>query len=130
MGSGVTRIFDQALKEVLRVVAPTPGGRLMGLSMLLTKGRTLFVADTNLTELPDGKDLMEIAVEAANAVRRMGHTPRVAFLSYSSLGNHQGDRGEQIREAVERLDARDDIDFESDGEMPPALALVPSSRVF
>ena len=29
---------------------------------------------------------------------------------------------------MERLDARDDIDFEYDGEMPPELALEPSSR--
>jgi malate dehydrogenase (oxaloacetate-decarboxylating)(NADP+) len=128
MVTGVTRNFDQALREVTRVIDVTPKGRLMGLSVLLGKGRTLFVADTNVTELPDGKDLMEIAVEAAGAVRRMGHTPRIAFLSYSSFGNPQGDRGEQIREAVERLDARDDIDFEYDGEMPPELALDPSTR--
>jgi malate dehydrogenase (oxaloacetate-decarboxylating)(NADP+) len=128
MVTGVTRNFDQALREVTRVIDVTPKGRLMGLSVLLSKGRTLFVADTNVTELPDGKDLMEIAVEAAGAVRRMGHTPRIAFLSYSSFGNPQGDRGEQIREAVERLDARDDIDFEYDGEMPPELALDPSTR--
>jgi malate dehydrogenase (oxaloacetate-decarboxylating)(NADP+) len=128
MVTGVTRNFDQALREVTRVIDVTPKGRLMGLSVLLGRGRTLFVADTNVTELPDGKDLMEIAVEAAGAVRRMGHTPRVAFLSYSSFGNPQGDRGEQIREAVERLDARDDIDFEYDGEMPPELALDPSTR--
>ena len=128
MVTGVTRNFDQALREVTRVIDVTPKGRLMGLSVLLSKGRTLFVADTNVTELPDGKDLMEIAVEAASAVRRMGHTPRIAFLSYSSFGNPQGDRGDQIREAVERLDARDDIDFEYDGEMPPELALDPSTR--
>jgi len=128
MVTGVTRNFDQVLKEVLRVVDPSPGGRVLGLSILLSKGRTLFMADTNVTELPDGADLMEIAVETANAVRRLGHTPRVAFLSYSSFGNPEGDRGEKVREAVERLDARDDIDFEYDGEMPPELALEPSSR--
>ena len=126
--TGVTRTFDQALKEVSRVVDPTPGGRLMGLSVLLGKGRTLFVADTNVTELPDGRELMEIAVEAAAAVRRLGYTPRVAFLSYSSFGNPEGDRGLKVRDAVELLDARGDIDFEYDGEMPPELALDPSTR--
>src|SRR6202000_2911448 len=119
MVTGVTRNFDQALKEVLRVVDPTPGGRLLGLSLVLSKGRTLFVADTNVTELPDGKDLMEIAVEAEGAVRRLGHTPRVAFLSYSSFGNPEGERGEKIREAVERLDARDDIGFHTACEVAP-----------
>jgi malate dehydrogenase (oxaloacetate-decarboxylating)(NADP+) len=128
MVTGVTRSFDQVLREVLRAIDPAPAGRVMGMSMLLGKGRTLFVADTNVSELPDGRDLMEIAVEAANAVRRLGHVPRVAFLSYSSFGNPGGDRSERVREAVERLDARDDIDFEYEGPMPPELALDPASR--
>ena len=128
MVTGVTRNFDQVLKEVVRVIDPTPGGRVLGLTILLSKGRTLFVADTNVTELPNGNDLMEIAVETAAAVRRLGHIPRVAFLSYSSFGNPEGERGERVREAVERLDARDDIDFEYDGEMPPELALDPTTR--
>ena len=128
MVTGVTRSFDQALREVLRAIDPTPGGRVLGMSLVLAKGRTLFVADTNVSELPDGKDLMEIAVETANAARRLGHTPRVAFLSYSSFGNPDGDRARKVREAVERLDARDDIDFEYEGDMSAELALDPASR--
>jgi malate dehydrogenase (oxaloacetate-decarboxylating)(NADP+) len=128
MVTGVTRSFDQVLKEVLRAIDPTSGGRVLGMSVLLAKGRTLFVADTNVSEVPNGNDLMEIAVEAANAVRRLGHIPRVAFLSYSSFGNPDGERARRVREAVERLDARDDIDFEYEGEMSPELALDPSSR--
>jgi malate dehydrogenase (oxaloacetate-decarboxylating)(NADP+) len=128
MVTGVTRNFDQVLKEVVRVIEPNPGGRVLGMSVLLAKGRTLFVADTNVSEMPDGNDLMEIAVETANAVRRLGHVPRVAFLSYSSFGNPPGDRSRKVREAVERLDARDDIDFEYEGEMSPELALDPATR--
>ncbi len=86
MVTGVTRNFDRCLTEVLRVIDPTPGGRVMGMTVLLSRGRTLFIADTNVSELPGSKDLMEIAIEAANAVKRIGHTPRVAFLSYSTFG--------------------------------------------
>src|SRR6202000_3363673 len=84
MVTGVTRSFDQVLQEVQHAIDPTPGGRVLGMSVLLAKGHTMFVADTNVTELPDGRELMEIAIEAAGAVRRLGHTPRVAFLSYSA----------------------------------------------
>ncbi len=128
MVTGVTRNFDQSLREVMRVIEPTPGGRVLGMSVLMAKGRTLFVADTNVTEMPDGHDLMEIAVETARAVRRLGHTPRVAFLSYSSFGNPTGQRMEKVREAVAMMDARGDIDFEYEGEMPPDLALEPELR--
>jgi malate dehydrogenase (oxaloacetate-decarboxylating)(NADP+) len=53
MVTGVTRSFDVALEEVLRVIEPAPGGRVLGLSVVLAKGRTLFVADTTVTELPE-----------------------------------------------------------------------------
>jgi malate dehydrogenase (oxaloacetate-decarboxylating)(NADP+) len=128
MVTGVTRAFDQALEEVLRVIDPAAGGRLIGMSIVLSKGRTLFIADTNVTEMPDADDLVDIAVEAATAVRRLGFTPRVAFMSYSAFGNPMGERAEKVREAVAMLDERDDIDFEFDGEMPPELALDPERR--
>jgi len=128
MVTGVTRAFDQALEEVLRVIDPAPGGRMIGMSIVLSKGRTLFIADTNVTEMPDADDLVEIALEAAGAVRRLGFTPRVAFMSYSAFGNPMGERSEKVREAVAMLDERGDVGFEYDGEMPPELALDPERR--
>ena len=128
MVTGVTRPFDRCLTEVLRVIDPAPGGRVMGMSIVLAKGRTLFVADTNVTELPDSQDLVEIAREAANAVRRLGEEPRVAFLSYSTFGHPPGERASRIREAVELMDRQGDLGFEYDGEMPPDLALEPWLR--
>jgi malate dehydrogenase (oxaloacetate-decarboxylating)(NADP+) len=127
MVTGVTRSFDQALEEVLRVVDPAPGGRIMGMSVVLAKGRTVFVADTNVTELPDADELVEIACEAARAVKRLGFKPRVAFMSYSTFGNPMGERSEKVREAVAMLDEMD-VDFEYEGEMPPELALDPEKR--
>jgi malate dehydrogenase (oxaloacetate-decarboxylating)(NADP+) len=128
MVTGVTRAYDQALEEILRVIDPEPGGRLIGMSIVLSKGRTLFIADTNVTEMPESEELVEIAVEAASAVRRLGFTPRVAFMSYSAFGNPMGERSEKVRAAVAMLDARGDVDFEYDGEMPPELALDPERR--
>ena len=71
---------------------------------------------------------MEIAIEAADAVRRLGFTPRVAFLSYSTFGNPPGERSEKVREAVADARRRGDVDFEYEGEMPPDLALNPELR--
>ena len=128
MVTGVTRNYDRCLTEVLRVIDPAPGGRVMGMSIVLARGRTLFVADTNVTELPGSQDLVEIAREAANAVRRLGDEPRVAFLSYSTFGHPPGERAARVREAVAMMDQIGDLDFEYDGEMPPDLALDPWLR--
>jgi malate dehydrogenase (oxaloacetate-decarboxylating)(NADP+) len=125
MVTGVTRNFNMVLKEVRRVLDVKE--RMIGLSILLAKGRTLFVADTSIHELPNAEELAEIAVQAAATVRKLGKTPRVAFLSYSTFGNPPGDRGEKVREAIRILDARG-VDFEYEGEMPPELALDPEAR--
>ena len=125
MVTGVTRNFNMVLKEVRRVLDVTD--RMIGVSIVLAKGRTLFVADTSIHELPDAAELAEIAINAAATVRRLGRTPRVAFLSYSTFGNPPGDRGEKVREAIRILDGMD-VDFEYEGEMPPELALDPEQR--
>ena len=127
MVTGVTRSFDVSLEEVLRAIDPAPQGRVIGMSVILAKGHTLFVADTNFTELPTGEELVDIALEAASAVKKFGITPKLAFLSYSTFGNPAGDRAEKVRAAVSMLDAMD-VDFEYEGEMPPELALDPDSR--
>jgi malate dehydrogenase (oxaloacetate-decarboxylating)(NADP+) len=129
MVTGVTRSFDQVLEEVLRVIDPSPDGRVIGMSVVLAKGRTLFIADTSVTEMPDAEDLVEIAKEAARAVRTLGYEPRLAFMSYSTFGNPMGLRSEKVREAVALLDEMDGVDFEYEGEMPPELALEPEARV-
>ena len=126
--TGVTRSFDQALEEIRRAIDPAPGGRIMGMSIVLSKGRTLFIADTNVTEMPEAQELVEIAIEAAMNVARLGFTPRVAFMSYSTFGNPMGERSTKVREAVALLDARGDVGFEYEGEMPPELALEPERR--
>ncbi len=121
MVTGTTRNFNMVLKEVRRVL-DVEGDGLIGLSIVLAKGRTLFIADTSIHELPSAEDLADIAVQAAATVRKLGRTPRVAFLSYSTFGNPPGERGAKVREAIAILDAKG-VDFEYEGEMPPELAI-------
>ncbi|MDO8798871.1 NADP-dependent malic enzyme [Phenylobacterium sp.] len=128
MVTGVTRSYDQVLEEVLQVIDPAPDGRVMGMSVVLAKGHTLFIADTNVTEMPEADELVEIALQAARTVSVLGYTPRVAFMSYSTFGNPMGQRSEKVRDAVAMLDEMD-VDFEYEGEMPPELALDPEKRV-
>jgi malate dehydrogenase (oxaloacetate-decarboxylating)(NADP+) len=127
MVTGVTRNFDQALAEIGRVIEPHPGSRVIGMSIVLAKGRPIFVADTTVTELPNASELCEIAMVAARNVRELGFPARVAFLSYSTFGNPSGVRGDHVRDAIAMLDARG-VDFEYEGEMPPELALDPAAR--
>src|SRR3546814_11580190 len=81
MITGVTRTYSVSYDGVRLALDPARGQRVMGLSIIVTKGRTVFMADTTVTEQPSAEDLCQIAVQAAAAARQMGHEPRVALLS-------------------------------------------------
>ncbi len=125
MVSGATRHFTSVLNDVRRVIDAKPGHRVIGLSLVLARGRTVLIADTALTELPTGEELADIAEEAAGAARRLGYEPRVALLAYSNFGQPPGVRTASVKEAVEILDRRH-VDFEYEGEMSADVALDPA----
>lgn len=128
MVTGVTRNYDAALNDVSRVLDPAEGERVIGMSIVLAKNQTFFIADTNVTEFPDSAALADIACEAAAAARRFGFDPRVAFLSYSTFGNPAGQRSEKLQAAVRILDERG-VDFEYEGELAADVALDPAHRL-
>jgi malate dehydrogenase (oxaloacetate-decarboxylating)(NADP+) len=122
MVTGVTRHYSVALSDVLNVIDKKPGERVMGVSIILDRGRTVFVGDTNVIEMPSAEELADITVQTAAVARRFGYEPRVALLAYSTFGQPWGERSQRVREAVELLDRRG-VDFEYDGEMNADIAL-------
>ena len=124
MVSGVTRSYDVVLRDVRLVLDHRPEERTMGVSVVVNKNKTLFIADTNVTELPDAWDLANIAESTAHFAREFGFDPRVAFLSYSTFGNPVGERMQKVREAVKILDDRE-VDFEYEGDIAADVALDP-----
>ncbi len=124
MISGMTRTFAQTIKEVRQVLDPKPGHLPFGIHMMVAKNYTVFLADTTVNERPNAAELAHIATETAAVARRMGHEPRVAFLSYSTFGNPNGRWLDEIRGAVAILDEQKP-NFEYEGEMAPDAALNP-----
>jgi malate dehydrogenase (oxaloacetate-decarboxylating)(NADP+) len=124
MVTGVTRNFSVALEDIRRCIDPKPGHRVMGVSLVLARGRTVLVADTAVTEMPEANDIAEIATEAAGVARKLGYEPRLALLAFSTFGHPKGERSARVQEAVQILDKRR-VDFEYDGEMAADVALNP-----
>ncbi|WP_033923528.1 NADP-dependent malic enzyme [Sphingomonas sp. 37zxx] len=122
MITGVTRAYAQSIREIKRVIDPEPGRTPFGIHVLVGKTHTVFIADTTVNERPTAEQLADFAEQTAQVARRMGHEPRVAFLSYSTFGNPGGQWLDNIREAVSVLDARQP-GFEYEGEMSPDVAL-------
>ncbi|WP_417432686.1 NADP-dependent malic enzyme [Hoeflea sp.] len=122
MVTGTTRNYSTALEDIRRCVDVKPGHRMIGVSLALCRGRTVFVADTAVIDMPNSEELADIAEEAAGMARRLGYEPRVAMLAYSTFGHPTGERSERVRDAVKILDKRR-VDFEYDGEMAADVAL-------
>jgi malate dehydrogenase (oxaloacetate-decarboxylating)(NADP+) len=122
MVTGVTRSYSVALNDV-RLVLDSPKGQLpIGVMVIFTKGRAVFVADTSVHEMPTSQELADIAVQTAGVVRNFGFVPRVALLASSTFGFPRSERSERIVEAVHILDERG-VDFEYDGEIAADVAL-------
>ena len=122
MVTGVTRNFSVALEDIRHVIDPKPGHRVIGVSVVVARGRTVLVADTAVTEMPDAHEIAEIAIEAAGVARRLGYEPRLALLAFSTFGHPPGERSARVIEAVKILDGKR-VDFEYDGEMAADVAL-------
>jgi malate dehydrogenase (oxaloacetate-decarboxylating)(NADP+) len=122
MVTGITRSYAASFDEITHVLDAEPGKRLLGLMMMIARGRTVFVADTTIHELPTPEELADIAEQAAEKARQMGAVPRVALLSFSNFGNPMREKAKRVREAVDVLDRRR-VDFEYDGEMSADVAL-------
>ncbi len=124
MITGITRTYAQTFRDVRRVIDPVDGKVPFGIHLLVGQSHTVFMADTTINERPAAEELADIAERTAAVARRMGHEPRVAFLSYSTFGNPSGQWIDNVRDGVAALDKRQ-VGFEYEGEMAPDVALNP-----
>src|SRR6516165_10058300 len=126
MVTGVTRNWTTAYEDVRKVLDARPRRRVIGVSIALSRGRAVLVADVSVHDMPDSEQLADIAEEAVGVARRLAMEPRVAFLAYSTFGHPRGERSDRVREAVSILDRRQ-VDFEYDGDMAADVALNPDA---
>lgn len=122
MITGLTRGYRKSLTDVWQVIKNKKDKTVLGVSMILSKNRTVFIADTACSELSSSERLAAIAVQTAHKVKNMGYEPRVAFLSFSNFGSALKKESSRIKEAVEILDGMK-VKFEYDGEMSADVAL-------
>ena len=122
--TGLTRGYYDSLDDILKVIDGRPGEMVFGMSIMIAKGKTVFIADTTVNELPDSDELASIAIQTAEEAKKMGHLPRVALVSFSNFGSVDLNRSAEAREVIEILD-QIQPDFEYDGEMAVNTALNP-----
>jgi malate dehydrogenase (oxaloacetate-decarboxylating)(NADP+) len=82
MVTGVTRNYATSLSDILLAIDKRDDLRPIGVSIVIGKSGPMLIADTSVTEMPEAADLAEIALSAAGAAKKLGFSPRLAFLSY------------------------------------------------
>jgi malate dehydrogenase (oxaloacetate-decarboxylating)(NADP+) len=90
--------------------------------------RTVFIADTYVNVDPTAEQIAEIALLAADEIRRFGMTPKVALLSHSSFGSSGHPQARKMQAALALIDAMDP-GLEVEGEMHGDAALSEEVRL-
>ena len=120
---GLNRSYALSLESIEYVLDPIPNKTILGLTVMLCNGRTIFVADTNVHDMPNAQELADITHQSAEVVKDIfGIEPRAALLSYSNFGKPFTERSAYIRDAIKILDKRE-VNFEYDGEMGANVAV-------
>jgi phosphate acetyltransferase len=123
---GARATTAETLRAALRVVGPRPGLALVSSCFLmeLADGRGLIYSDCGVVPDPTSAELADIAQAAAASCRSLlDEEPRVALLSFSTLGSARHSRVDKVRDAVSLLRERR-VGFSFDGELQADAALV------
>jgi malate dehydrogenase (oxaloacetate-decarboxylating)(NADP+) len=92
------------------------------MQMLMLPEHQLFICDTHVNQDPSAVQIAEIALLAAQEVRRFGVAPRVALLSHSSSGSSDAPSAHKMREARQIVRSKAP-DLAIEGEMRGDAAL-------
>ena len=123
---GVTGRTSDHLDVIRDVIGLRGGAQTLGvMQMLMLQERQLFICDTHVNENPTAEQVAEIAIMAAETVRRFGQTARIALLSHSSFGSSNAPSAVKMRSAREIVLARAP-DLMIEGEMRGDAALSPA----
>jgi malate dehydrogenase (oxaloacetate-decarboxylating)(NADP+) len=124
---GTSGPYASHLKYVAEAIGVREGVReLAAMHLLMLPQQTVFVCDTYINPDPTAEQLADIALLAAEEVRRFGLEPRLAFLSHSSFGSADTPTARKMRAALALIRERAP-QLEAEGEMHADAAL--SKRV-
>ncbi|MDP6345297.1 MAG: phosphate acyltransferase, partial [Alphaproteobacteria bacterium] len=125
---GTVGRFDRHLEFVHGVIGVREGVREpSALELLIHDDGLAFICDTAVSDDPGAEQIAEMAVLAADQVRRFGLEPKVALLSHSDFGSSDGASAVKMRRARE-LAKQLAPELEIDGEMRADSALAEHIR--
>jgi len=130
--AGAVNATGEVIRAALWGVGPAAGIRTVSSSFYMVvppfrgEAEVLTFTDAGVVPDPTAEQLADIAAAAADARRRVvGDEPRVAFLSYSTLGSAGGPSVDKVRRALALFRERHP-GTAADGELQADAALIES----
>ncbi len=130
--SGANHPTSDTLRPALQILKTAPNTKLVSAFFVMLVPECdygengIFVfADCGLNEYPDAEALSEIAISSAESFKELvGKEPKVAMLSYSTMGSAHSPLTEKVVEATKLLKSKKP-DLICDGEIQLDAAIIP-----
>ena len=130
---GATYSTADTVRPALQIIKTKPGNKIVSSCFIMVRpsatgeNEVLAMADCAINIKPTEDELVEIAVETARTAKVFGIDPKVAFLSYSTLGSGKGEDVDKMRNACEKAkvampDVPVDGEFQFDAAVSPVVA--------
>jgi malate dehydrogenase (oxaloacetate-decarboxylating)(NADP+) len=114
---GTFGTHGQHLAYVDQVIGRRPGaGEYAAMNIVMLQGRQLALVDTHVNLDPTAEQLAEITIMAAEQMKHLGISPKIALLSHSNFGSSDSPSAVKMRRALELVRANAP-ELEIDGEM-------------
>ena len=132
--SGACHSTANTLRPALQILKTAPGTKLVSAFFIMCTNTpeygddgTLLFADCGLNINPNAEELSEIALASAESWKAFmpGEEPKVAMLSFSTMGSAKGDVPTKVQEAV-KLANEKNPELALDGDLQLDAALVQS----
>ena len=86
MVTGNIRHYAASVEKLKPVCNARKGEPIFGMTMMIFKGKTVLVADTNVKDFPSSQRLVDVSKSCVRVAKLFGFEPKVAFLSQSTFG--------------------------------------------
>lgn len=121
--SGLTRNYPDTIRPALQIIGKKPKTEIVsGLYIVITKKGPLFLSDCTINKNPNSEELVQIALQTAEVVKRFNIKPVMAMLSYSNFGSVDSEEPIKVRQAVSILHEKHP-ELDVDGEVQANIAL-------
>lgn len=126
---GATYSTADTVRPALQLIKTKPGHSIVSSCFILVRpsatgdNEVIAMSDCAINIKPTEDELVEIAIESAKCAKIFGIDPKVAFLSYSTLGSGAGEDVDKMRHAAEKTKAKaPDLPIEGELQFDAAVS--------